>query len=102
MNMMQMQNFGGVLNNNFPQMLNNQIQYDPMQEMDIQTEVLNITKIKECDNANEEDLQFLNKNSDSPNHHIHPKKNSKLHFHNRHVSHPIIKINKFIINKHNN
>ena len=45
--MMQMQNFGGVLNNNFPQMLNNQIQYDPMQEMDIQTEVLNITKIKE-------------------------------------------------------
>jgi len=47
MNMMQMQNFGGVLNNNFPQMLNNQIQYDPMQEMDIQTEVLNITKIKE-------------------------------------------------------
>ena len=74
----------------------------PLKKISSTIEKEKLKEIKECDNANEEDLQFLNKNSDSPNHHIHPKKNSKLHFHNRHVSHPIIKINKFIINKHNN
>ena len=73
----------------------------PLKKISSTIEKEKLKEIKECDNA-EEDLQFLNKNSDSPNHHIHPKKNSKLHFHNRHVSHPIIKINKFIINKHNN
>ena len=74
----------------------------PLKKISSTIEKEKLKEIKECDNANEEDLQFLNKNSDSPNQHIHPKKNSKIHFHNRHISHPIIKINKFIINKHNN
>ena len=39
-------NYPGAFNNNIP-IGNNPLQYDPMQEMDYQTEVLNITKIKE-------------------------------------------------------
>ena len=60
-----------------------------------------LIEIKECDNGKEETLNILSRNFISPRHNNKEKKVSSIHLHNRHLSQPIIKINKFIKKKKN-
>ena len=58
-----------------------------------------LIELKECDNGKEETLKFLSRNFISPRNK--DKKITSFHSHNRHLSQPTIKFNKYIRKKQN-